>query len=99
MKRKRIRWAASIYERGSEELKEVAELIAWRKIRLLDGLAEKIQQLEVLANIASVHRREQDRRTNGSSHDHESNLPRAVLNCDGRGDVGNRNGMGAGERG
>ena len=54
MKRQRIRWAASIYERGVEELKEVAEKILKRYLeedtvlRWPEGSGERVRQLEVV---------------------------------------------------
>ena len=54
MKRKRIRWAASVYERGVQELKEVAEgilsscLEEGTILRWPEGSGKKIGQLEVL---------------------------------------------------
>ena len=54
MKRKRIRWAASAYERGVREVREVAEKILrgcleeHTILRWPGEAKEKIQQLEVL---------------------------------------------------
>ena len=57
MRRMRIRWAASVSERGVKELKEVAEKILrsnWEEdtiLRWTEGVREKIQQVDVLEDI------------------------------------------------
>ena len=57
MKRKRVRWAASVYHRGVTELKEVAENILSEHLeedtglRWPEGTKKKIQGLKVLESV------------------------------------------------
>ena len=104
MRNKRVRLAASIYERGVEELKETARHIVeeWLEeittLIWLKGSREKIQQLEVLEQYTGKGEGGEVF-TDGSRMEEQTaagtiNLLRAVCNGDGRRNASNRDGLG-----